>query len=89
MQQHISHIQGNIHPLHKMVVLEACEASKIKPFQLVSSPQKRSAKELTCAGIVIDPDVTRVADAHEGARGVNAHGVLPTVVLPFSALINI
>ena len=47
------------------------------------------AEELTCAGIVIDPDVTCMADAHEGARSVNAHGVLPAVVLPFSALINI
>lgn len=47
------------------------------------------AEELTCAGIVVDPDITRMADAHEGARGVNAHGVLPTVVLSFSALINI
>lgn len=46
-------------------------------------------EELTCAGIVIDPDVARMADAHEGARGVNAHGVLPAVVLPLSALINI
>lgn len=54
-------------------------------FQLV----KRPAEELTCAGIVIDPDVARMADAHEGARGVNAHGVLPAVVLPFSTLINI
>lgn len=46
-------------------------------------------KELTCAGIVIDPDVASVADAHEGSRGVNAHGVLSAVVLSFSALINI
>lgn len=52
-------------------------------------PVKRPAAELTCAGIVIDPDVARMADAHEGARGVNAHGILPAVVLPFSTLINI
>lgn len=46
-------------------------------------------QELTCAGIVIDPDVARMADAHEGAGGVNTHGVLPAVVLPFSTLVNI
>lgn len=50
---------------------------------------KRTAQKHTCAGIVIDPDVSHMADAHEGARGVNAHGVLPAVVLPFSALVDI
>lgn len=55
----------------------------------VYSTVKRPADELTCAGIVIDPDVARMADAHKGTGGVNAHGVLPAVVLPFSALINI
>lgn len=45
--------------------------------------------ELTCAGIVIDPDVAGVADAHEGTRGVNTHGVFSAVVFPFSTLINI
>lgn len=44
---------------------------------------------LTCAGVIIDPDVARVADAHEGARGVDTHGVLTTVVFPLGALINI
>lgn len=63
--------------------------NKISTFSTWFQPVKRSAQELTCAGIVIDPDVARMADAHEGARGVNAHGVLPAVVLPFSALINI
>lgn len=53
------------------------------------NPPKRSAEELTCAGIVINPDVARMADAHEGAGGVNTHGVLPAVVLPLSALVNI
>lgn len=57
-------------------------------FQPVKK-KKGPAEQLTCAGIVIDPDVARMADAHEGARGVNAHGVLPAVVLPFGALINI
>lgn len=55
-------------------------------FQPVKWPEE---PQLTCAGIVIDPDVARMADAHEGAGGVNAHGVLPAVVLPLSALINI
>ena len=82
-------------PPHKMVALEA-EDLKARvtsaPAPLGSSPSKKKrgpAEELTCAGIVIDPDVARMADAHEGARGVNAHGVLPAVVLPFGALINI
>lgn len=48
-----------------------------------------AAPRLTCAGVVIDPDVARMADAHEGAGGVDAHGVLPAVVLPLSALIDI
>jgi len=52
-------------------------------------PVKRPEEELTCAGIVIDPDVACVADAHEGTRGVNTHGVLSAVVLPFSTLVNI
>lgn len=46
-------------------------------------------EELTCAGIVIDPDEARMANAHEGARRVDAHGVLPAVVLPFGTLVNI
>lgn len=41
------------------------------------------------AAVVIDPDVARVADTHEGAGGVDTHGVLPAVVLPFCTLIDI
>lgn len=44
---------------------------------------------LTCAGVVIDPDVASVADAHEGAGGVDTHGVLTTVVFPLCTLVNI
>lgn len=69
--------------------LKLTAQNTIRTFSTWVQPVKRSAQELTCAGIVIDPDVARTADAHEGARGVNAHGVLPAVVLPFSALINI
>lgn len=75
-----------------MVALEAEVHRAFYTFRAFSTwfqPVKRPAEELTCAGIVIDPDVARMADAHEGAGGVNAHGVLPAVVLPFSALINI
>lgn len=50
---------------------------------------RRPEEALTCAGVVVDPDVARVADAHEGTRGVNAHGVLSAVMFPFSTLINI
>lgn len=56
---------------------------------LITVVEPAEALVVLCAGVVIDPDVARMADAHEGARGVNAHGVLPAVVLPFSALINI
>ena len=44
---------------------------------------------LTCTGVVIDPDVARVADAHEGAGCVHTHGVLPAVVFPLGALVDI
>ncbi len=74
-----------------MVALEVeAHEARIKsvPSPLDYNPSK-GQEELTCAGIVIDPDVARMADAHEGAGGVNTHGVLPAVVLPFSALINI
>lgn len=54
-------------------------------FQLAGG----STEGLTCAGIVIDPDVAGVADAHEGAWGVNTHGVLSAVVLPLSTLVDI
>ena len=39
--------------------------------------QKGQQRSSTCAGIVINPDVTSMADAHEGAGGINTHGVLP------------
>lgn len=42
-----------------------------------------------CAGIVIDPDVSSVADAHEGSWSIDTHGVLSAVVLSLSTLINI
>lgn len=45
--------------------------------------------KLTCAGIVIDPDEARTADAHEGAGRVDAHGVLPAVVLALGTLVDI
>jgi len=51
--------------------------------------QGGGAWALTCTGVVIDPDVARVADAHEGAGRVHAHGVLPAVVLPLGALVDI
>lgn len=54
-----------------------------------NSQSKRLESGLTCAGIVVDPDVARMADAHEGAGGVNAHGVLSAVVLPLSTLVDI
>lgn len=57
----------------------------LTPFQ----PVRGSTEGLTCAGIVIDPDVACMADAHEGAGGVNTHGVLSAVVLPLSTLVNI
>lgn len=72
-----------------MVAPEAEAHRAVSAFPTCVSPVKRAAEELTCAGIVIDPDVARMADAHEGARGINTHGVLPAVVLPLSALINI
>lgn len=56
---------------------------------LIARPCKRPEEELTCAGIVIDPDVACVADAHEGSRGVNTHGVFSAVVFSFGTLINI
>jgi hypothetical protein len=46
-------------------------------------------KELTCAGVVIDPDVSPVTDAHEGSGGVDTHSVLPAVVLPLRTLVDI
>lgn len=54
-----------------------------------SGPSERSELGFTCAGIVVDPDVARVADAHEGAGGVDAHGVLSAVVLPLCTLVDI
>lgn len=57
-------------------------------FNTISGRQ-RVNKGLTCAGIVIDPDVACMADAHEGAGGVNTHGVLSAVVLPLSTLVDI
>lgn len=54
-----------------------------------NSQSKRLESGFTCAGIVVDPDVARMADAHEGAGGVNAHGVLSAVVLPLSTLVDI
>lgn len=74
-----------------MVALEAEVHNENKNWAFSTSfqPVKRPAEELTCAGIVIDPDVARMADAHEGAGGVNTHGVLSAVVLPLSTLINI
>lgn len=56
---------------------------------LVTIVEPAETLVMFCAGIVVDPDVTCVADAHEGAGGVNTHGVLSAVVLPFSTLINI
>ena len=44
---------------------------------------------LTCTGVVIDPDVARVADAHEGAGCVHTHCVLAAVVFPLGALVDI
>lgn len=58
-------------------------------FYRLSNGIPGSAEGLTCAGIVIDPDVARVADAHEGAGGVHTHGVLSAVVLPLSALVDV
>lgn len=51
--------------------------------------EEREEEELTCAGIVIDPDEASMANAHEGARRVDAHSVLPAVVLPLGTLVNI
>lgn len=59
------------------------------PFSWFQRPVKRPEEELTCAGIVIDPDVACVADAHEGSWGVNTHGVFSAVVFSFSTLVNI
>lgn len=56
---------------------------------LIAVVESAEALVMFCAGIVIDPDVARMADTHKGTGGVNAHGVLPAVVLSFSTLINI
>lgn len=80
---------SNLNTKWLLCKLKLMKQNRIRTFSTWFQPVKRSAQELTCAGIVIDPDVARMADAHEGARGVNAHGVLPAVVLPFGALINI
>lgn len=46
-------------------------------------------EELTCAGVVVDADVAGEADAQEGAGCVDAHCVLPTVVLALRTLVHI
>lgn len=44
---------------------------------------------LTCAGVIINPDIAGVADTHKGAGCVHTHRVLPAVVFPLRTLINI
>ncbi len=44
---------------------------------------------LTCAGVIINPDIAGVADTHKGAGCVHTHRVLPAVVFPLRTLIDI
>lgn len=44
---------------------------------------------MLCTRIIINAYISCFADAHKGSWCIYAHGVLPTVVLSFSTLINI
>ena len=44
---------------------------------------------VTCARVVVDPDVPSFADTHERTRSVHTHGVLTAVMAPFCTLVDV